>query len=126
MALTDAQYKSLIILQCGDTANGTLATNIDLLWDKNDDRADLGTRFLYTKRDAIDVLTDLMKHLQMMRDDVERLIDEQAQIANAPAIADIETTAPIMPPDFWPDANDPRYKGDPYQPRPPQIGRTPS
>jgi hypothetical protein len=146
MALTDAQYKSLIILQCGDTANGTLATNIDLLWDKNDDRADLGTRFLYTKRDAIDVLmaavrskvsfkaldgasvnlSDLMKHLQMMRDDVERLIDEQAQIANAPAIADIETTAPIMPPDFWPDANDPRYKGDPYQPRPPQIGRTPS
>jgi hypothetical protein len=146
MALTEDEWKQLVILQCGDTETGILASTIDLLWLKNADRADLYTRFLYTKRDALDVLmatvrmkvdfkaldgasvslSDLMDHLQQMRDDVEGLIDdEQAGILNAPAIGDITTTAPIMPPPFWPDGNDPRYKGDIYQPRPPQIGRTP-
>ncbi len=145
MPLTDAQYKSLAVLQVGDSADGVLATNSDLLWDKNDDRADSYTRFLYTKRDAIDTImasvrgkvsfkaldgasvnvSDLMKNLQQMRDDVECLIDEQAVIMNAPQIGDLTTTAPIMPPPFWPDANSPVYKGSPYEPRPPQIGRTP-
>jgi hypothetical protein len=146
MALTAEQYQELVILQVGDDAAGTLAANIALLWARNDDRSDNVVRFLYTKRDAIDVmlagvrkqvtfkaldgasvnLSDLMRNLQQMRDDVQGLIDEQALIANgAGAIGALTTTAPIPPPPFWPDANDPRYKGDPYEPRPPQIGRTP-
>jgi hypothetical protein len=56
VGLTDAQYKSLVVLQVGDSADGVLASNIDLLWLKNDDRADSYTRFLYTKRDAIDTI----------------------------------------------------------------------
>lgn len=146
MPLSAAQYQNLIVLQVGDDAAGTLAANIGTLWLKNDDRTDDYARYLYSKRDAIDVmlgrvraqvdfkaldgasvnLTDLTANLQAMRADVQAQIDEYGAILNgAGAIGEIATTAPIEPPPFWPDANDPRYKGDPYQPRPPQIGRTP-
>ena len=56
MPLSAAQYQNLIVLQVGDDAAGTLAANIGTLWLKNDDRTDDYARYLYSKRDAIDVM----------------------------------------------------------------------
>lgn len=87
MALTIAQYKALIISELVDTADGKLAANIDLLWDKYPGTFDLHYHYLKTKLDAIDMLlgvyraqvsfraldgasvdlSDLFKHLMQLR-----------------------------------------------------------
>lgn len=56
MALTSAQYKTLILTELMDTSGGLLAANIDLLWSKNDIATTIANQYLLTKRDAIYLL----------------------------------------------------------------------
>lgn len=145
MPLTEAQYKALIPVEVGDDAAGSVASNIDTLWTKNDDQPDLFTRYLTTKRDAIGLLmgrvrqmvsfhalsgasvnlSDLMKNLETMLAAVNDQIVLQAEQLRSAALAPLTTTTPTTPPAGWPDANDPQYKGSPYTPGVRGSGRTP-
>jgi hypothetical protein len=126
------------------TASGILAQNIAALWDFHamQDAVAPGLRSLYVERDAIDlVLTVLrgqvdttigtlsVKQSQQMASLAARLkaLDdrilkiEKASGAGVPVAATITRTAPVLPADAAViptqiDANDPRYRGDPYRP----------
>ena len=139
MALTDAQYKQLVILQTGDTADLALTTNIDLLWELHTDKAALPElRFRYVKREAIGVVLGKLREqvsftgpgqLSMslhqridtliamdglLRAEIVRL--EAAGVGHAPAAAQLITPAPVVPPGgSGVDANDRAYRGDPYR-----------
>ncbi len=148
MPLSAAQYQQLIVTEVGDDAAGSVAANVALLWAKHDDQASDYVRYLYAKRDAVQLLmgrvrqmvtfkaldganvnaSDMMVNLQTMLEAVRAEIDEQARLLNgAGALDTLTTTAPIGPPAVGrPDANDPQYRGgDPYTPGVRAPGRTP-
>jgi hypothetical protein len=141
MPLSEAQYKAKIILEVGDNEAGLLAANIDLMWAAHDDQADSAVRFLYAKRDAIDVmlantwkrvsykaldgasvdLNKLFEHLHAMRNDVEAAIAAARELTSAAsngagAIGQLTKTTPITPDAGQLDPSDRRYRGDPLLP----------
>lgn len=135
MALSEQQYQDLIVAEVGDDASAVLASTVPLYWARYS-AYDLETRFLYTKRAAIDLMlgrvrakvdvqvfegprksmSQLFDHLTQMRATVEALISTADQVGSAGAASgDLTTTAPIMPPaGSRIDANDRAYRGDPY------------
>lgn len=136
---TEAEYKQLIILQVGDDAAGTLASNIDLLWSSHSDVANSALVALLTKRDAIDVMlakvrtnvsfkalngasvsaSDMFDHLFQMRELVDAQIAQaQSGQDGAIAIGDLVQTAPIMPDSArGANPNARQYRGDPLRRR---------
>lgn len=143
MALTEAEYKQLVLTEVGDDAKGTLASTLDLYWSRYSGTADLELRFLYTKRAAIDLmlgrarkgvdfvaldgssvkLDQIFRHLQELRADVQSQIAASEEAAGAdlhaaPESGQIAKTAPIMAPTgSLLDANDTAYRGSPYRRR---------
>jgi hypothetical protein len=139
MALTEAELKSLIVLQVGDDAAGTLAASIDLLWSSHADTSAIGLVALLTKRDAIDVMlakvrnqvsfkalngasvsaSDMFDHLWKMRE----LIDAQIEAAQsgadgAFAIGELITVAPLGADSArGANPNARQYRGDPLRRR---------
>lgn len=136
---TEADYKALIILQIGDDASGTLAANIDLLWDTHADIANPALVALLTKRDAINVMlarvrnqvnfqaldgarvaaSDMFSHLLAMRKALEEQIAQaMAGQDGSVAIGQLTTTAPIeRDMSNQPDPNNRIYRGDPLRRR---------
>lgn len=138
MPLTAEQYQQLIIEEVSDDAAGTLDRMIQTLWTKHDDQDDLVLHYLHTKRSAIVLmlgkvrfqvsfkaldgasadLDQLTEHLQTMQDAVDTAIaSTQAGSSSGGASAPLTRIAPIGPDDALPtsrDANDRRYRGDPY------------
>lgn len=57
MALSDAQLQTLLVLEVGDTADGLLAQNVSLLWERYADKALVypGLQAQYVKRSLIDL-----------------------------------------------------------------------
>lgn len=139
MPLTADQIKSLIITSVGDDAAGTLADNIDLLWEGHDDTANLSLRGLLTKLDAIDMmlgrvrqqvsfrtssgssvdLDQLFQHLRDIRSATAASITQvQSGIGGGIAIGVLTHTAPIMRDRAGqPDPNDRTIRGDPLRGR---------
>ncbi len=138
MPLTEAEYKSLILVAVGDDAAGTLAANIDLLWNSHDTVADLPLVAALTRRDAIDLilgrvrqqvdfrtssgsevnLSDLFDHLLKMRAAVDEQISlAQATLGGGGALDGLTTTAPIIPATGEIDPNARVYRGDPLRRR---------
>jgi len=139
MTLTEAELKSLILLQVGDDSAGTLAAAIDLLWSSHADVANIALVALLTKRDAIDVMlarvrnqvsfkaldgasvsaSDMFDHLFKMRELTEAQIEAaQAGQDGSVAIGELTTTAPIgrdSPRGIDPNARG--YRGDPLRRR---------
>ena len=137
MALTDDDYKSLIVIEVGDTADHLIQTNIDTFWALYDDLAGLGRlQYLYAKRKAlvtlmgstwkliqVEIVGDSkyalqqrMTNLQTMLTACDTEISTEAQRgigAGEVVVGQLTTTAPIASPPGWPDANDPSYAGDP-------------
>lgn len=137
MALTEAQYKALIVAEVGDDAAGTVAAQIDVLWDLYADQSD-AARYLRTKRHAITLLmgsvrtqvnttgfdgskiewSDLLANLQAMLDAVDAEIAASAAAAGAGGVSGVLTrTAPIAAPAGWAgaDANSRGLRGDAYR-----------
>jgi hypothetical protein len=144
MALTDAERKTLLILEVGEVAGDLLAGNIDLLWTRYAAYAPVGAdlRDLYVKRGLIDIalgvarqvvtFTDgdygqsashLAQRLMEMRRTVEAEIaalDAGQQGFGGAAIGSLTTVTPETPPTappvrpYGPDALDPPYIGSPY------------
>ena len=139
MALSEDQYQQLIIAEVGDNAQGTLASTVPIYWARYDAIADLETRYLYAKLASVDLmlgtvrgqvtirdgdgasvdLNKLFDHLTTMREQVADLIAITIQTGSAGgATGDLTKTAPVMPPaGSLVDANDPDYRGNPYQRR---------
>jgi hypothetical protein len=137
MALSAAEYKTLIVLAVGDDTAGTLAANIDLLWESHDTVASIPLVASLTKRDAIDLmlgrartqvsfrtssgssvsLSDLFDHLLKLRAAVEAEIAQaQASATGAAAIGTLTQTAPIMRDTTGQvDPNGRRTRGDPLR-----------
>lgn len=135
--LSEQQYQDLIIAEVGDDAAASLASTVPLYWLRRSGIADLDLRYLYAKRDAIDLMLgkvrglvkivgvdgasvdahQLTLHLQELRIVVEHQIVELAQLASSGGVAGVlTTTAPIMPPTTSPyDANDGAYRGSTYR-----------
>lgn len=142
MSLTDEQYQQLIIAQVGDDEAGTLATNVPILWAQYADES-ATLRFLLTKRGAIECmqarvrkqvsfraldgasvqLSDLLSHLATLYDQVQNQITAAESSGVLPQIGELTTIAPITP-ELPPDANDARYRGQPYPPPPTRPGGT--
>jgi hypothetical protein len=135
---TATDYQALILAQVGDDDQRTLANQIALIWRlQQASDTDLYGRYLLAWRASIDVmlarvrtavnfkalgsgeaavsLSDLSKHLQVMRTNVEEQLQHYQSTGMTPVIAQMETTAPIVAPSGRPDANDSRYRGNPYQ-----------
>lgn len=137
MALTEAEYQTLIITEIGDDDAGTLAATVPLYWSRRSGVADLESRYLVTKRDAIVLMLGTVRDLVDMSsggDSVKlsqklsnlrtllELLDEQiAQAAGASGAAaaagELTQTAPILPPTGSFDSNAGVYRGSPYQSR---------
>lgn len=139
MALTEDQYKRLIIAELGDTSTGLLALHIDLYWSKNDSESDLEIRYRLAERDAIMLLLgaartgadfttssgskvaldQVFQHLLDMRDVVDSaLAASQLSLSGGGAIGTLSQTAPIMRDNAGqPDPNDRIYRGDPLRRR---------
>lgn len=137
MPLTADAYKAQIVDEVGDTASGHIAANVSTYWTMYDHVTSLHLRYLYAKRKAIDVLLGKVreqvdmtgvegvraaldqksKHLLAMRETVEADIKATTmQGAGQPTIGTLTQTAPVMPPVTGGiDANDRRYRGDPYR-----------
>lgn len=139
MALTDTDWKTLVIDQVGDDAATTLAGKIDLLWAAAGEYSTAPkVRFEYAKRGAIQTMQARVREqvdfetnaglkvsleqkftaLATMLEQVEAAIAKAARQAGsrrAPAVGQIETTAPIgRPVCGGPDANSRRLRGDAY------------
>ena len=140
MALTDQQYKDLIIDETEDPG-GIISKNIDVYWEIESDRGKVSKKlqYLYTFRKALMTLLtrahkkvdfnssgDLQVRLQQMSDNLQELYDrtqseideleKQIDSAGGGAVGQLTQTAPVMPPSrSGPDANDRRYRGDPYR-----------
>jgi hypothetical protein len=135
--MSAAFTQAMIVAQLGDP-DGTLAPQIDAFWQAYaaSPRSNFLV-FLYTKRDAIEILqgsvrtrvtkrvgdlqkqdSDQMKALSAMYDATNAEIERQEKIARAAGgarVGVLTTTAPEAPPDPWgPDRNDSRYLGNPY------------
>jgi hypothetical protein len=149
--LTDQEQKDLIVSSVGDY-NGMVAANIDSIWTMFTPYATYPPlQFLFAKRSAISLLagqvwqavdagvdtvreaySDMHKALMDQLADLDKQIAlaSQAAVLGAGAGAGavsgaFTTTTPTTPPPDYPDANDPRYTGDPYQPLVFGIGRMP-
>lgn len=122
--------------------SGILSANIATVWASYADKALIAPRLqeLYSKRRCIDIIvgivrgqvtfsisgdhsrnqSDKAKALMDMRracQDEITLLEAKARANRAPANDELAATAPIAPPDAnGPDANDSRYRGDPYKP----------
>jgi hypothetical protein len=133
--------QQMIIAQLGDP-DGVLAAQVDAFWQAYSGvpgRSNFLV-FLYTKRDAIQILmgsvrtrvtetigpltsrdTDLFTNLDKMLADTNAEIARQEKIARASGGAlsgVLTTTAPEAPPNvLGPDRNDSRYLGNPYRGR---------
>lgn len=139
MALTEQQYKDLIVTELGDTSDGLLAANIDLYWSKNDAASDLEIRYRLAERDAIVLLLgaartgadfktssgssvaldQVFQHLLAMRDLVDTaLASSQAALGSGGALGLLTQTAPILRDNAGqPEPNDRIYRGDPLRRR---------
>lgn len=146
MALTDAQRKTLLILEVGDTAGELLAGNIDLLWEKYASYAPVSAelRDLYVKIGLIDIALGAARqgvtftdgdYSQSASHVAQRLLEMRKAATDALAVADADaggtgvtggqltTVTPQTPPvaplvrPYGPDALDPQYLGSPYYPR---------
>jgi hypothetical protein len=136
MALTDDEYKSLIVLEVGDTADQLIQNNIDTFWTLYDTLALAGRlQYLYAKRKAVEVLMGSVRTLvdseitgdskfalhQRMTNletmlaacDQDIAAERRNLAGQGSAVGLLTTTAPIASPTGRPDANDPRYSGDP-------------
>jgi len=152
MALTADQYKNFIPTQLGDTKDGLIANNLDMIWAVAEDAnagAPLPVLFLLAKIEAIELLlgrykeqvsfgssgdlnvslTDRIKYLEGLR---TTLCSQARKRRPGAVIGLITQTAPIMandilnPPTPRPaiaDANDPIYGGSPYQAQRARIKR---
>lgn len=153
MALTAEQYKNFIPTQLGDTKDGLIANNLDMVWAIAQDAnagAPLPVLFLLAKIEAIDLLlgrykeqvsfgssgdlnvslTDRITFLERLRENLCKQVKARRPGA---VIGQITQTAPVMvddilnPPNPRPaiaDANDPIYGGSPYQAQRARIRRS--
>lgn len=141
MALTAEAYKAFIPKQLGDTQDGLIANNIDMIWsvalDANTS-APLPVLFLLAKVEAIDMLlgwykeqvtfgssgdlnvslTDRITFLERLKTELTKKIKARRPGA---VIGQITQTAPVMPQDILNaevppivDANDASFGGSPY------------
>lgn len=139
MSLSSEQYKDKIILEVGDNADGLLAATVDLLWDAHDNQAELEVRYLYAKRDAIDVMLGSVRAqvdftidndhsrkqsqkaqiLLAMRAACQATLDQALALAAAASggtVGQLTTTAPVAPLTGQQNPSDRRYRGDPLRP----------
>ena len=137
MSLTAQDYQDLIVKQVGDTDDALVAEQIATLWALRETVATLSLRFLYVKRDAIDLLlghereevdqsesrifelklSQKFDHLIAIRATVDADIQRRERTRGGPVSGALTQTAPVMPcSPCTPDANDRRYAGDPYRP----------
>lgn len=136
MALTAEQIRGLILVEVGDDAAGTLAANLDLLWERHDGVADLTLRGLLTRRDAIALLlgrarqqvdvrtaagsavslSQVFAHLTAMLAATESAIAQiQSGAGGGVAIGPLTATAPIRPATGQVDPNRRGLRGDPLK-----------
>lgn len=130
----------------GGPQTALLASNIATVWASYADKALIAPRLqeLYTKRRCIDIVLATLRdqvdfsvfedlnskqgqrfdHLNKMRADCQAeivIVEQRAQKGRAPAVGPLTNTEPETPPTSLPvttvvDGNDPRYRGDLYQP----------
>lgn len=139
MTLSSDEYIALIIAQLGgDTTDELLATNLPSYWELRASYADLDTRALAVKIDAIDLLlgaswrkvsfkalngasvdlSDMFDNLTRLRDLYVGQLASSGPDAGV-AVGTIEKTAPLMPPSGGEiDPNAQRYRGDTRRWRP--------
>lgn len=142
--VTVAQVQSLIIAEVGDTPTGTIAALLPLIWANYADKAQVAPHLqaLYAKRKALDIrIGGLQAVVNTTIDGLGKQAHQQIDTlmalrkATQDAIVEVETrsrgmrgaalqpltnvaveTPPTRPEPFGPpDANSPRYAGDPYR-----------
>lgn len=131
MALSEAEYKTLIAAGLLDTADGTLAAQLDTLWEQYDTIASLELRYRNARLAAIDLLlglaaqqvsfraldgasvnlSDAFDHLLKLR---ELATADLAAAGGGGGIAlgQLTQTAPVTVAARSLDPNDRRYRGD--------------
>lgn len=140
MAVTDSQYKALILaeLQAEGADLTLLSANIATIWDVWESKARLSSRlrYLYSKRQCVELVlgqhwldvdhdegdvsdkaSQLSANLQKLRDalsDAIALEEKQAMGTRRPAVGRLTTTAPITV-TSGADPNDRAYRGDPIE-----------
>lgn len=141
---TAAEYQNFILAELQETAGSALGLQIVGIWNIYDSIGDLYIQYLYARAHAIQFLmTMYYKYttltvgkqtidLSKWIDNLERLYKLTMDLIDRSKAGDydfqigmIEQTAPIMPPTYESisdylakpmDANDTRYRGDPYKP----------
>ena len=131
--LTPEQWQALVVAELGGLQ--IVQTNIATYWTLASTASSDATRYLLTKRAALDLvlgqaasqvsfkaldgaqvlLSDLFDHWLALRGLVQTEIDLANTLAQGGGnVGELTTTAPIMAPPGRFDANAPAYRGSPY------------